>query len=145
MKKRVISIVAILSLFIISCGGTQIDASEQGSQTHQVKAGEYSNVTVADLKSANEGSEEIIVLDVRTPGELKGGYVENAINMDINNGSFNARASKLDKSKTVYVYCRSGHRSQTASKALIKMGFTDVRNVKGGFLAWEKQGYKSVK
>jgi len=143
MKRIVISLALIVSFVFTSCGSE--GASTNGNQTSQKsKQGTYSNVSVTDLNTA-ASSDDIVILDVRTPGEVSQGHVQNSINMDINGRTFSQQADKLDKSKTVYVYCRSGHRSQTASKALVKMGFTDVRNVEGGFLAWEQKGYKSVK
>lgn len=143
MKKVLLSLVLVVSFVLTSCGSE--GTSSSGNQTSQeTKKGTYSNVSVSDLNGVAT-DETIVILDVRTPGEVAQGYVENAINIDVNGSTFSQQAEKLDKSKTVYVYCRSGHRSQTASKALVKMGFTDVRNVEGGFLAWEQKGYKSVK
>lgn len=146
MKRSIFTIIILFSVMLISCGAPENSTSNADQTIDQViKKGEYSNVSVSDLKAANEGSEEVIILDVRTPGELADGYVENAINLDINNSNFKSKAAELDMSITVYVYCRSGHRSQTAGKTLIKMGFADVRNVEGGFLDWADKGYKSVK
>ena len=146
MKRSIFTVITLLSVVLFSCGAPENSTSKQGNGSEQTaKAGAYSNVSVADLRAANESAEDVIILDVRTPGEVSQGHVQNSINMDINGRTFSQQADKLDKSKTVYVYCRSGHRSQTASKALVKMGFTDVRNVEGGFLAWEQKGYKSVK
>lgn len=146
MKKSIFTVFALFSIVLISCGAPGNSSSNNGDGTEQTaKKGDYTNVSVSDLKAANESKEEIIILDVRTPGELAGGYVENSINMDVNNSNFKSKAADLDKTKTVYVICRSGHRSQTASKALIEMGFSDVRNVEGGFLDWAKKGYPSVK
>jgi rhodanese-related sulfurtransferase len=39
------------------------------------------------------------------------------------------------------VICRSGNRSAQASRTLAELGFKDVRNVKGGILAWRSAGY----
>ncbi len=38
-----------------------------------------------------------------------------------------------DKNQTIYVYCRSGHRSKLASKKLIGYGYKDVVDI-GGIL-----------
>ena len=129
----------------MSCGTTETTNAQTASQSQEQKSVTFTNVSVTDLKSVIEKGDDIIILDVRTPSELKQGYIENAILMDINNASFRSKAAELDKSKTVYVYCRSGHRSQTASKALIDMGFADVINVEGGFIAWTQKNYKSIK
>lgn|GEM_PF-4296883 len=45
-----------------------------------------------------------------------------------------------DKDKTILVYCRSGRRSETAAKSLIKMGYTNTYDF-GGIIDWP---YKTV-
>ncbi|VAV83833.1 hypothetical protein MNBD_BACTEROID02-1730, partial [hydrothermal vent metagenome] len=38
-----------------------------------------------------------------------------------------------------YLYCRSGGRSRKAAKILAEMGFKEIYDLKGGYMAWEKQ------
>ena len=144
MKGIIIFIITVISFVAISCGNAENSQTPNGSKVEQTK-GTFKNVSVTDLNTAISENNKVIMLDVRTPGEVSQGYVENAINIDINNSDFKSKVTDLDKSKTVYVYCRSGHRSQTASKVLVDMGFSDVRNVEGGILAWSQKGYKTVK
>jgi rhodanese-related sulfurtransferase len=49
-------------------------------------------------------------------------------------------ASKLAADRPVYVICRSGNRSRTASDILVGLGFTKVYNVDGGVIAWLDAG-----
>jgi rhodanese-related sulfurtransferase len=75
--------------------------------------------------------------DVRTPSEFHSGHIKKAINVDIfNAGNFNSYFEKLDKDKPVYLYCRSGARSQKAARKLLKMGFAQVYDLKGGYNSW---------
>lgn len=54
---------------------------------------------------------------------------------DTNNNS----EAKLDnKNTTIFIYCRSGNRSVTAAKALVKMGYTKIYNL-GGINDWPYQ------
>jgi rhodanese-related sulfurtransferase len=71
-----------------------------------------------------------VLLDVREPDEFGSGHVPSAINLPV--GSLPAAASNAE----IIVICQSGHRSVTASKRLMKAGFTNVRNVTGGTAAW---------
>ena len=50
-----------------------------------------------------------------------------------------------DKTAKIVLYCRSGSMSATAAKTLVKQGFTNVWNLEGGMVDWEKQGYKLVR
>ena len=144
MKRIIISLLVIVPFIAMSCGSGETSTSN-ASQTQEQNSGTFTNVSVTELNTAISEGGEFIILDVRTPGEVASGYIEGTEKIDINNSNFKSGAAKLDKSETVYVYCRSGHRSQNASKVLISMGFKDVINVEGGFIAWSQKGYKIVK
>lgn len=79
-----------------------------------------------------------IVLDVRTKGEFVKGHLANANCMDYNDDKFPDMVANLDKSKTYFVYCLSGARSAAAANYMRKNGFTQVFDMKGGILAWQK-------
>ena len=80
---------------------------------------------------------KIQLVDVRTPREYKGGHIGKAINIDLFQGSsFKQVIEKLDKSKPVYLYCRSGSRSKKAAQKILDMGFEKVYDLKGGYMHW---------
>jgi len=79
------------------------------------------------------------LIDVRTAEENKLGTIEGALLIDVMKQDFVKRAlSKLDKNKSVYVFCRSGVRSVKAANLLVKAGFKKVYNLKGGYNAWSE-------
>ncbi|KAF2956924.1 rhodanese-like domain-containing protein [Marinitoga sp. 38H-ov] len=80
--------------------------------------------------------EDVIILDVRTPGEFNSGHIVNAINIDYYNSSFKSELSKLDKNKTYIIYCRSGNRSGKTLDIMKELGFKNVYNISGGILSW---------
>ncbi|MBS1773330.1 MAG: thioredoxin [Bacteroidetes bacterium] len=82
-----------------------------------------------------------ILIDVRTPEEYMGGHIKDAVNIDWNGDSFEDKASNLDKSKPVFVYCLAGSRSAAAAEQLRKMGFNHVYELKGGILKWRAEGF----
>jgi len=78
------------------------------------------------------------LLDVRTAQEVAEGYIPNATNIDIHLGQgFLNEIEKLDKSKTYFVYCRSGARSGQACAIMNSLGFENAYNLVGGFMNWE--------
>ena len=89
--------------------------------------------------------EEIVLIDVRTPGEFERGHIENSVNINIADRSFKEEVGKLDRSEPVYVYCKVGGRSAKAASILREMGFEEVYDLEGGIRNWEKSGMKVVK
>jgi len=85
------------------------------------------------------------LVDVRTAAEFASGHIENAVNYDIYEADFERNLAKLDKSRTVMVYCAAGGRSATAAGQLKKLGFSKVYDLAGGMGAWKKAGKKTVK
>lgn len=80
----------------------------------------------------------VIRLDVRTPEEYAEGHIDNAINIDVLNDSFESKAiSTLPKDKTIALYCRSGRRSKNAAKILSANGYTVVE-LNSGYNGWKK-------
>lgn len=87
---------------------------------------------------------EVQLVDVRTPKEYVQGHIEKAININVYDPKFVENTNKLDKSKPVYVYCRSGARSMKAAGDLKKRGY-NVVNLNGGIGGWMRGGFKLVK
>ena len=78
-----------------------------------------------------------VLLDVRTPEEWDQGIIPGAINIDYYKGQgFIDEVSQLDKSKTYFVYCRSGVRSANACSIMNELGFDKANNLLGGISQW---------
>jgi rhodanese-related sulfurtransferase len=95
------------------------------------------NVSVQQLKDVMDSGEEFVIVDVRTQPELSGplGKLDDIILIPLQVLPEQIDALAEQSSKPVYVICRSGNRSQTATRILLKAGF-DAHNVTGGMQAW---------
>ncbi len=80
----------------------------------------------------------IQLVDVRTAKEFSQNCVGSAINFNIEGAEFEQKIQSLDKSKPVYVYCRSGKRSDKAAQKMKALGFKKIYDLEGGVLAWEE-------
>lgn len=80
------------------------------------------------------------ILDVRTPEEFDSEKIDNAINVDWLGDSFVTDIAKLDQSKPVFVYCKSGGRSSKAAAKLAELGFKNIYELDGGILKWNAAG-----
>lgn len=99
---------------------------------------EIKSISTMELKVLL-AKEKIQLMDVRTPKEIKDGAIKTAISANYFDADFYEKASEqLDKSKPVYLYCRSGGRSGKSAKILQEKGF-DVYNVLGGYNQWAKE------
>jgi len=78
------------------------------------------------------------LVDVRTPREFGAGHITKAVNIDWHQKQrFIEQFSRMDKNKPIYLYCRSGARSQQAARQLVSMGFAKIYDLRGGFLRWK--------
>ena len=75
------------------------------------------------------------VLDVREPGEVEAGAIEDSIRVRL--GQLQNRLSELDSSKLIVVPCIGGYRSSIATSILRRAGYRDIANLTGGFDAWK--------
>lgn len=79
------------------------------------------------------------LIDVRTPEEFAQGHIDGALNLNFYDDDFTQQLEqKLDKGRPVMLYCRSGNRSGQAASEMVTMGFKELYDLKGGFMAWPK-------
>ena len=102
---------------------------------------EIKNEDVAKVEELIK-SGKYTVIDVRTREEYDAGHIQGALNFDYYNDDFEEKieAELKDKDKPYIVYCRSGMRSLYSAEILEELGYTNVTNMKGGFLAWQSAG-----
>ncbi len=127
MKK--VFYLAILFISLTSC------QAQQKEGTELVAPAEFAQKT--ELEKGQ-------LIDVRTPGEYKSGHIYGAVNIHIYDQDFEQQIDKLNKSKTVYVYCKVGGRSAEAVEIMQKKGFKHIVELDGGMDAWNEAG-KPVK
>jgi rhodanese-related sulfurtransferase len=93
-------------------------------------------ITADELKTRLDAGENLHIVDVREPHE----------NAEFNIGGILIPLGKVQtmqideidelKNEEVIVYCRSGNRSGQACLMLETYGFTNLKNLTGGMLAW---------
>lgn len=107
----------------------------------EVKAhSDVSSVITVEQFEKEIQADNIQLLDVRTAKEYGEGYIGDAKNIDVlQTENFMNEIQNLDKTKPIYLYCRSGQRSQKAAQILEEQGFESVIDLKGGYNAWQKK------
>ncbi|GAC1357483.1 MAG: rhodanese-like domain-containing protein [Ktedonobacteraceae bacterium] len=82
---------------------------------------------------SEKGSNAVLV-DVREPGEYKGGHARGAKNIPLS--QIQKRVNEVPHDRKVLLICQSGHRSMQAANFLQQQGLDKVVNVHGGTSIW---------
>ena len=77
------------------------------------------------------------LIDIRTPEEFREGSIDGALNMDFYNDDFTSQLKSLDKTRPIFIYCKSGGRSGKTYKMLKDMGIEKVYDLKVGYDGWK--------
>ena len=91
------------------------------------------------------GPEAFDLLDVRSPGEYGSVHAVGAVSLPLDQVTPEAVAGLRQHTGPLYVICHSGARGKAACEKLRAAGLTDVVNVEGGTMAWEKAGLPVVR
>jgi sulfur-carrier protein adenylyltransferase/sulfurtransferase len=91
-------------------------------------------VTAEELKAQMDSGKDVFILDVREPNEYQICRIEGSTLIPL--GEVAVRSAELDKNREMVVHCKMGGRSAKAVALLQERGFTRVRNLTGGILAW---------
>ena len=93
-------------------------------------------VSKASFKTILDANPGVTLVDLRTPTEYNGEKIGDAVNIDFLNSSFGVEISKLEKDSLTLIYCKSGGRSSRALSQMEALGFTNVRELEGGYMGW---------
>jgi len=95
----------------------------------------YNRISAEDAFRMMGEADDYLLLDVRTEAEYAELRIEGAVLVPVDEIGDWADSGAVLKKRLILVYCRSGRRSATAAKALVRMGFTNVYDF-GGIDKW---------
>ena len=99
-------------------------------------------INVNDLNLKFTNNENFILLDVRTDQEVFISKIEGSIHIPMNDVPL--RLDELNKEKEIVVQCKSGKRSAKVCEFLLNNNFSNVKNLKGGIIAWSEEIDSSI-
>ena len=100
-------------------------------------------IEVRELNEKFNNKEDFTLLDVRNLQEILFSKIKNSIHIPMN--EIPERFDELDKNKEIIVQCKSGKRSAKVCEYLITQNFTNIKNLRGGILAWAQEIDPSIK
>ncbi len=101
-------------------------------------AGSKGNITAVQATEMIN-HQDAVVVDVRPSADYNKGHIINAINIPASNLSNQINQLDKYKDRPIIMNCRSGAQSSAACKQLMKQGFENVHNLKGGILSWQSE------
>ena len=117
----------VLFVFLFALAGCS-NSSSDGLQS----------ISPAEAYKLMNSQSNVLVVDVRSPQELKQGHIKNSLLIplwDIMKGK-----RSLPKDRPLLLVCAVGGRSYGLGQALVKNGWKDVFNLSGGIASWKRAG-----
>jgi len=141
-SRRPRPLLALAAVLVVACApNPQEPPVESGTRTVAVSGGTYQRVA-ADDAAEMLSSDDPVLVNVHVPyeGEIEGTdafipYDQIADRLDELPG---------DRTAALLVYCRTGRMSAIAAETLVRFGYSDVRELDGGFEAWQAAGYPLI-
>jgi adenylyltransferase/sulfurtransferase len=95
------------------------------------------DITAEELQRRLQKGDKVFILDVRNPEEYQICKIAGSTLLPL--PALPQRFGELDKNREMVVHCKSGMRSAKAIAFLKQQGFTKLKNLKGGILAWAEK------
>lgn len=108
-------------------------------------AGEWSDITIKDLKSAIE-TKKVVLLDANGSESYQQGHIPGAIDFETAEAKL-AKVLPKDKNTLIVAYCGGPKCGayQSAAKAARKLGYKNVKYLSAGISGWKDAGEKVAK
>ena len=134
MKKLAFSVIILAAALLLAACGPKPAPVE----TVSVSGGTYRNVSASELESMLK-NKDFAFINVHIP--FAGSIAGTDLSIPYDEIELNLSQLPMDKNAKIVLYCRSGRMSALAAETLVKLGYTNVWNLKGGMQAWEAAGF----
>jgi rhodanese-related sulfurtransferase len=137
MKSINVILPVLFALLLTACAGSAGPSETQSGQGAEVPGSSYTNVSVEELQDMLE-SKDFTFVNVHIPFE--GDIPDTDLSIPYNEIEQNLDLLPTEKDARIVLYCRSGNMSSIAAETLARLGYSNVQNLEGGMIAWEKAG-----
>ncbi len=127
----------LTAVILVACQNKSADVV---GEKVAVDSGSYTHVNPNELNTMLK-NKDFIFINVHIPFAGNIAKTDLSIPYDqITESSYRAQLP-IDKNAKIVLYCRSGRMSVIAAEALVKLGYTNIWELKGGMVDWEQAGY----
>lgn len=138
MKRLILAVCMLWLIGLTACkGSASPTTAEAKAQKVRVAGGAYMNVDVQGLQTMLQ-NKDFVFVNVHIPFE--GNIPGTDLSIPYNEIEQNLNLLPADKDAKIVLYCRSGRMSEIAAETLVRLGYTNIWNLEGGFMAWEQAG-----
>ena len=140
-------LVIITAMWLSACNTTTSETPLLPSQGDIGQAvpvdggGQYIDITPQELNTMLE-KKDFFFVNVHIPYEGELPETDAFIPFDEIEGHL--AEFPQEKDAKIVLYCRSGSMSATAAREMVRLGYTNIYNLDGGFRAWEEAGYEFI-
>ena len=132
MKNKLVLTLTVLVLLVVGCAAPSAPENESSAS--------YKDISVETLNTMMDTRRDSFVL-VNTHIPFEGNLPDTDLSLPFNEILDNLHLLPEDKDAEIVLYCRSDNMSNAAAADLESAGYTNVKNLAGGFVAWNASGY----
>lgn len=133
-RRNVFVFVTLILSVLVACTPSPTSTTESPTRSKNPEG--YTDISVQDL-DAMLPTKDFTLVNVHVPYEGEIPQTDAFIPFD----EIEAHLAELPANDApIVLYCRSGNMSTSAAETLVALGYTNVMEVDGGFVEWEKQG-----
>jgi phage shock protein E len=139
LRRLIYLMLIVISLLAAACQGSVVndDSSLEAGRSVSAPGGSYRDISAAGLQAMLE-DKDFVLINVHIPYE--GDLPETDLSIPYNQVEDQLNQLPADRDAKIVLYCRSDRMSTEAARTLVGLGYTNIWNLTGGMVAWERAG-----
>ncbi|MFH1185994.1 MAG: rhodanese-like domain-containing protein [Chloroflexota bacterium] len=133
MNRCLLSSIVLAAVLLVAC-----QPKTTSVEIVSVPGGSYRDVSASELQMTLK-SKDFLLINVHIP--FAGNIAGTDLSIPYDQIGLNVSRLPPDKDAKIVLYCRSGRMSAIAAESLVKSGYTNIWNLKGGMGDWERAGF----
>jgi rhodanese-related sulfurtransferase len=139
VKRAFWFILLLLSFVLVACGGSEAETAVS-EPVAAIDVSALPEQISVEIVHQVKDQDDVFVIDVREQDEYDQWHIPGVTLIPMS--TFQQNMDQLPVDKEIIVTCNSGNRSGQVTDFLLQNGYTNVHNMEGGIVAWDKAGFE---